>query len=58
MSQVQCPNCGGYKVSTETATIDKKTGRQYSFGCYFWLCILIGLLGFLPLMDQVAIVVG
>ncbi|MBI1929464.1 hypothetical protein HYR99_35120 [Candidatus Poribacteria bacterium] len=28
MAQVQCPNDGGYKVTTKVVTIDRRTGRK------------------------------
>jgi hypothetical protein len=40
--QVQCPNCGGYKVSTKTATItiDRRSGKAIE-GCGALLLLLI-----------------
>lgn len=32
MSQVQCPNCGGYRVETTTSTFERKTGVATDFG--------------------------
>lgn len=32
MAQVQCPNCGGYKVNTETAILDSKGRMRFSCG--------------------------
>lgn len=49
MAQVQCPNCGGFKVSGEKIHIDPKTKRKISTsGCgswviasLLWLCLMI-----------------
>lgn len=38
--QVQCPNCGGFRVETTTKTIDKKTNKEFDFGCAFWFALL------------------
>lgn len=32
MSQVQCPNCGGFRVETTTSTSERKTGITTDFG--------------------------
>ncbi len=33
MAQVQCPNCGGYRVEATTSTFERKTGVNTDFGC-------------------------
>ena len=48
--QVQCPNCGGYKVSTETKTIGRKSGNELP-GCGgFFLLFLLSAGGWLGLV--------
>ncbi len=42
--QVQCPNCGGYKVEKELTFIDQKTGKQDT-GAGFCAMLLLGMLG-------------
>lgn len=55
MAQVQCPNCGGYRVSTETETLNLKTGRKVNYGCALWAMVLLGgglcLFGFMAIAD-------
>lgn len=41
--QVQCPHCGGYKVSTETVLIDRKSGQRVQSGCGFLIFVFLGL---------------
>lgn len=37
MDQVQCPNCGGYKVSTEVKILNRNTGAELAApGCLLW----------------------
>lgn len=40
MAQVQCPNCGGYRVETKTETIDLKSGQNFDFGWKFWFVLV------------------
>jgi uncharacterized integral membrane protein len=50
--QVQCPNCGGYKVSTETATItfDRKSGKAIEGGGILFLLLVLAAGGGLALV--------
>lgn len=47
MSQVQCPNCGGYKTDAEKIRIDPKTGQKFDWiGCsqVTWLLVIVSAL--------------
>jgi hypothetical protein len=51
--QVQCPNCGGYKVQVETKIVDRSSGKQVAeTGCVGWAIILLLLGGALGYMLQ------
>ena len=44
--QVQCPNCGGFKVSVETTIIDRSSGKRVAgTGCFGWALISLILIG-------------
>ena len=44
MAQVQCPNDGGYKVSTTVVVVDRKTGKEVEkAGCGCWSAALLGI---------------
>jgi len=43
---VQCPNCGGYRVETETITVNRKTNKPFDFGCTFWFILIFA--GIMP----------
>lgn len=62
MSQVQCPNCGGYRASTATTSVDTKSGAPLlSCGAYAFLIIvilalfLVGIYGGLGGSDPISI---
>ena len=44
-NQVQCPNCGGYRVATETKVIDVERGTTIDFGGAFWFFLVMGIVG-------------
>jgi hypothetical protein len=55
MAQVQCPNDGGYKVSTEIVYLDPKTGRELydPSGC-IWL-FFVGTVGIILALGGVVV---
>lgn len=41
-NQVQCPNCGGYKLDTELTEMDSETGKKYKPNAGINLLLIIG----------------
>jgi hypothetical protein len=48
-NQVQCPNCGGYKVNEDVIGIDSKTGKSFP---------VLGYCGFVVLLMVIYVMVG
>ncbi|MBI1923217.1 hypothetical protein HYR99_03095 [Candidatus Poribacteria bacterium] len=60
MAQVQCPNCGGYKVTTYPSTYNRRTGKELQkFGCGFWAGMFFwgGVFGIYPLFGGVGVLI-
>lgn len=42
-NQLQCPNCGGYKLESGLTKINPKTGKKLGSGCsaVFWMSVVV-----------------